>query len=98
MARGHPAVLRVSRELRVRDRIVPRAEPQHERLFDPLVDDLVHGGELSRARFAVHWSDTAALAELAAAKRFALPDPLAREMRVWHQARGAHPESLANLQ
>lgn len=98
MPRGLRAVLRVSRELRVRERIVPRAEPQHERLFDPLVDDLVRGGELSRARFAVRWSDTAALTELAGAKRHALPDSLGREMRAWHEARGAHPESLANLQ
>jgi bacillithiol synthase len=87
----------VSRALTVRDRVVPRAEPPYERLFDPLVDDLVHGGELSRARFASYWSDTQALAALAAAKRRPLPGPLAQAMRTWHEARGASRATLANL-
>src|SRR5207247_250524 len=69
-----------------------------ERLFDPLVDDLVHGGEVSRARFAVHWPDTPALKELAGAKRRPLPEPLARAMRTWHEARGASAASVANLE
>ncbi|HUK64867.1 MAG TPA: bacillithiol biosynthesis BshC, partial [Dongiaceae bacterium] len=88
----------MSRELRVRDRVVPRSEPPYERLFDPLVDDLVRGGELSRERFAARWSDTAALGDLVAAKRRPLPEALARDMRAWHEARGASPASLVSLQ
>ena len=90
-------MLHLTRELRVRERVTGRAGSATERLFDPLVDDLVHGGEHSRGRFAVRWPDTAGLTELARAKQGALPASLGSAMRVWHEARGASPHSLANL-
>src|SRR5262249_10813047 len=80
----------------VRERIVPRADSPYERLFDPLVDDLVHSGPVARERFACTWSDTAALAALAAAKRRPLPGPPAPAMRASHVARRAGTASLPN--
>ena len=97
MPRWPRAVFRVSRDIPVVSRLLPRPDSPTERLYDTVVDDLVRAGDLSRERFATRWSDTAALEALVAAKRRPLPEPLARAMRAAHTARGASPESLANL-
>ena len=86
-----------TRALAVRARVTPRAGA-HDPLFDPLVDDLVHGGPLARERLATAWGDTAALAALADAKRRPLAEPLARELLDYHRRLGAAPASLANLE
>lgn len=83
--------------LAVRSRIEARPEPGLERLYDPLLDDLVHDGPLSRERFPVRWSDERALRELASAKRHPLPAGLAAEMTDYHRRLGAPPASLAAL-
>ena len=84
--------------LAVRSRIEARPEAGFERLYDPLVNDLVHDGPLSRSRFAVHWSDERALRDLAEAKRQALPRELAAEMADYHRRLGASPASMASLE
>src|SRR5438046_1510058 len=47
---GCPTLLTVSRPPKVRARIEGRQEPPFDRLYDPLIFDLVRGGELARAR------------------------------------------------
>lgn len=86
-----------ARTLSVRARVAGRAEAPFDRLFDPLVDDLVHGGAVSRERFAVRWSDTDALRGLAERKRRALPAALAAELADMHRRLGASPATMANL-
>jgi uncharacterized protein YllA (UPF0747 family) len=88
----------VTRSLALRARIVPRPEPRFDRLYDPLVDDTVHGGPISSGRFATAWGDGAALKRLAEAKRAALPAALARELAEYHRRLGAGPRSLAALE
>jgi len=91
---------RLSREpqVRIRERVVPRPEPPFDRLYDPLVDDLLHGGPISRTRFATTWTDTAALTALAQAKRRPLPAPLAAALLDMHRRLGASAPSLASLE
>ncbi len=81
----------------VRARVAGRPEPPHDRLYDPLVQDLVGGGPLAE-RFATRWSDTPALTALAHAKRRPLAPALAAAMRDYHVRLGATPESLAALE
>ncbi len=83
--------------LAVRSRIEARPEPGFERLYDPLVDDLVHDGPLARERFAARWSDERSLRKLAEAKRRPLPAALAAELTEYHRRLGASPASLASL-
>ena len=86
-----------TRTLAVRARVVPR-DGVPELLFDPLIDDLLRGGPISRERLATPWTDTAALRALADAKRRPLPADLAREMADYHRRLGASAASLANLE
>ena len=95
MRHGIPAVMGT---LAVQSRIEARPEPGLERLYDPLLDDLVHDGPLARERFAVRWSDERALRDLVAAKRHPLPATLAAEMTEYHRRLGASPASLAALE
>jgi len=88
----------VTRSLALRARVVPRPEPRYDRLYDPLVDDTVHGGPVSSRRFATAWGDAAALKRLAEAKRAALPAALARELAEYHRRLGASAASLAALE
>jgi bacillithiol synthase len=81
----------------VRARVVPRPEPPYDRLFDPITQDLVVDGPLARERFAVRWSDTAALRALAGAKLAPLAAPLAAELAEYHRRLGASPRSLESL-
>ena len=94
---GAPGGRVTTRTLGVRARVVPRPEPPFDRLFDPLTDQLVHGGPVARARFATLWSDTPALTALARAKRAPLPSTLAGELVSMHRRLGAGPASLAHL-
>jgi uncharacterized protein YllA (UPF0747 family) len=83
--------------LQVRARITPGPQAPHDRFHDPLTDDLVRGGPLAAARFAVRWSDTAALKALAEAKRAPLDPALAAALERHHRRLGAGAASLANL-
>lgn len=87
----------VTRASAVRSRVAGRPEPPYDRLFDPLVDELARGGPLARERFATLWTDTAALRELAEAKRAPLPASLARELTEYHVRLGASERSLDAL-
>lgn len=87
----------VTRSLALRARVEPRPEPRFDRLYDPLVADVVRGGPVSRARFATSWGDDASLKRLAEAKRAPLPGALARELAEAHRRLGASPASLAAL-
>ena len=89
---------RVSGGRRVRDRVVPRPESPYDRLFDPLVDDLIRGGTLARSRFTARWSDAGSLVALAQAKRRTLAPGLAAEMLELHRRLGAPPASIAGLE
>ena len=82
----------------VRARVAPRPEPPYDRLFDPITQDLVADGPLARERFAVRWSDTAALQALARAKLAPLAAPLAAELAEYHRRLGASPRSLESLE
>ena len=88
----------VTRLLALRARVGPRPEPRFDRLYDPLVDDVVHGGPVSTRRFATSWRDPAALARLADAKRARLAPALAKELSDYHQRLGASKASLASLE
>ena len=88
----------VTRSLRIRARLEPRPEPPFDRLYDPLVHDLVHEGELARERFASRWPDTAALRRLAETKRAPLGKELARSLAEYHRRLGATEASLAALE
>ena len=87
----------MTRGLNVRARIEPRREPPFDRVYDPLIDDLVDGGELSHLRFPTRWSDTPALERLVAAKRAPLDAALHRELVDYHRRLGASTASLASL-
>ena len=91
-------MLAVNRSLIVRARLEAGSEPPFDRLYDPLVHEVVTGGPLVRDRFATLWSDTAALVALAESKRAPLAAPLAQAMRDYHQRLGAPPQSLAALE
>lgn len=84
--------------LAVRARLSGRPGTPTERLHDALTHDLLGGGPVARERFAPGWTDTAAVRELAAAKRAPLEPALAREMTDYHRRLGASPASLANLE
>jgi uncharacterized protein YllA (UPF0747 family) len=87
----------VARPLTVRGRIRsddPRLPP---RMVGPLAGDLEREGPLTRERFAVRWSDTAALAGLATAKRRPLAPELGAALTEYHRRLGASPASLASL-
>ena len=81
----------------VRARVVPRPEPPYDRLFDPITQDLVVDGPLAGERFAVRWSDTAALQALARDRLSPLAPPLAAELTEYHRRLGASPRSLESL-
>src|SRR5437867_994895 len=84
--------------LSVRARVAPGPEPPYDRLHDPLVDDLVRGGPLSRERFAVRWSDRAALTRLAETKRRPLSGALCDALAGYHRRLGAPAASLASIE
>lgn len=86
-----------TRTLAVRARVTPGGAAA-ALLFDPLVDDLLHGGPIARERLATLWSDTSGLRALGEAKRSPLPTELGREMTEYHRRLGASPASLANLE
>lgn len=88
----------LTRALTVRSRVVPRPEPPFDRLHDPLLEDLVRAGPLSRERFAVLWPDGAALTALAAARRAPLPGELTEALGEYHRRLGASAASLAALE
>jgi bacillithiol biosynthesis cysteine-adding enzyme BshC len=81
----------------VRARVEPRPEPPFDRLFDPIIQDLVADGPLARARFATRWRDDAGLAQLVATKRAPLAAALAAELTDYHQRLGASARSLESL-
>jgi len=81
----------------VRARVAPRPEPPHDRLFDPITQDLMADGPLARERFAVRWSDTVALQTLARAKLAPLTASLAAELAEYHRRLGASPRSMESL-
>ena len=83
---------------RVRARIEGRPDPPFDRFYDPVVHDLVAGGELARTRFVTLWSDTAALKALGLAKRGPLPASLAEALRADHRRLEAQAPSLAGLE
>jgi uncharacterized protein YllA (UPF0747 family) len=95
----HPRAPRgvVTRSLALRARVEPRPEARFDRLYDPFVDDVVHGGPLSRGRFPTAWADAAGLRRLAEAKRAPFPAPLGRELAEYHRRLGASAASLAAL-
>ena len=74
-----------------------RAVSPFDRVYDPLIDDLVDGGELSHLRFPTRWPDTPALERLVAAKRAPLDAALHRELVDYHRRLGASTASLASL-
>ncbi len=88
----------VTRHLEIRARVRPSPEPPFDRLYDPLVDDLVRGGPFSCQRFETLWSDGPALRRLAELKRSPLAPELARELLDYHRRLGAAPASLASLE
>lgn len=85
------------RTLNVRARVTGRPDAPWDRLFDPLVADLLAGGPIARERFGGTWGDTASLTALAEGKRRPLPPDLAAELESYHRRLGASPQSLANL-
>lgn len=85
------------RTLNVRARVCGRPEAPFDRLYDPLVADLLANGPVARERFAHTWNDTAALTALAQAKRRPLSPALAAELEGYHRRLGASPQSLSNL-
>jgi bacillithiol synthase len=87
-------MLAVTRPLAVRARVLPRPEAPFDRLHDPLTDDLVGGGSLTRR--GASWRDTGALKNLAG-KRAPLPTPLAAALVDYHVRLGASDASLAAL-
>ena len=84
--------------LTVLGRVLAGPEAPYDRLQDALTADLLSGGPVTRERFALSWSDTAGLRQLAEAKRRPLPAALARAMQEYHQRLGASSASLANLE
>ncbi len=94
--RGRPSEL-ARNPVTVRARVAPRPEPPYDRLFDSITEDLVAGGPLAAERFAVRWSDTAALQALARAKLSPLAAPLAVELAEYHRRLGASSRSLESL-
>jgi bacillithiol biosynthesis cysteine-adding enzyme BshC len=84
--------------LPVRDRVATQPGPSHERLGDPLTRECTTASPFARARFATLWSDGEALTTLARAKRAALPESLAGELRDYHHRLGAPAASLAALE
>ncbi len=88
----------VSREPRILDRVTPRPEPPFDRLHDPLVEDVLRLGKLSRERFATLWGNTAALKTLAETKRKRLDPGLAEAMLEQHRRLGAPDASIASLE
>jgi uncharacterized protein YllA (UPF0747 family) len=86
-----------SKPLAVRGRIGPRTPGAAGSLLGPLALDLGLEGPIARERFATRWSDTAALTELAAAKRAPLAAALGDALVDYHRRLGASPASLASL-
>ena len=86
-----------TRPLAVRGRIGPRDPQVADRAVAPLALDLGRDGPLVRERFATLWSDTAALRDLATAKRAPLTSDLAAALLEYHRRLGASPASLASL-
>lgn len=84
--------------LAVRGRIAGRPEPPFDRLWDPVVDDLLRGGPIARERFAGLWTSAADVRALADAKRAPLSPELARELADYHRRLGASAASLANVE
>jgi uncharacterized protein YllA (UPF0747 family) len=74
-----------------------RNEPPFERLYDPIVHDVVHAGPFARERFATLWPDTPALTRLAAAKRRRLSAPLTDALVGYHRRLGAPEAALRSI-
>ena len=53
----------LDRLLPVRARVRPRPDPPYDRLYDPIVEDIVADGPLARECFATRWRDDAALSD-----------------------------------
>ncbi|HVP15738.1 MAG TPA: bacillithiol biosynthesis BshC [Terriglobales bacterium] len=87
----------LDRLLPVRARVRPCPDPPYDRLFDPIIEDLVADGPLAHECFATRWRDDAGLSRLAAAKQAALPAPLAAELTEYHRRLGASSRSLEAL-
>ena len=83
--------------LAVRARIEPQPGSASVRLDDPLTRACASGSTFARERFAVLWSDGAALSALAREKLTPLPAALVEELRAYHGRLGAPPASLAAL-
>ncbi len=87
----------LDRSLPVRARVTPGPEAPFDRLFDPIIQDLVADGPLARECFATRWRTDADLARLAEAKRAPLAAPLAAELTDYHRRLGASERSLEAL-
>jgi len=87
----------VAKPLAVRGRIRSDDPRLPHRMIGPLALDLERGGALTRERFATRWSDTAALAKLAAAKCAPLPGELGLALVDYHRRLGASAASLEAL-
>lgn len=81
----------------VRARVASRPVPAFDRLYDPLVADLLSGGPICRERFGATFRDRDALRRLADSKRAPLAPELVREMTEYHRRLGASHASMANL-
>jgi uncharacterized protein YllA (UPF0747 family) len=88
----------VTRALTPRARIAPRPEPPFDRLFDPVVDELVRGGPLARERFPTLWRDRASVARLAERKRRPLPAALVDELIEYHHRLGAGSKTFESIE
>jgi uncharacterized protein YllA (UPF0747 family) len=88
----------VTRELPIRARVRAGREAPFDRLFDPLVDDLLRDGPVARQRFATRWTDTSALTDLARRKRRPISRALAAELTDYHRRLGATAASLRSIE
>ena len=95
--RARPPELAVMGTLAVRARVVPRAEPPPDHLYDPLVGDLLAARPRLKGRFAVSWRDDEGLRRLTE-KRAPLDPALAEAMREYHRRLGAGEASLRALE
>src|SRR5262245_28745095 len=72
-------------------------DPRARSTIGPIALEIEHDGAFARERFATRWSDTRALAELAAAKRAPLAPELGKALVDLHRRLNASPASLAGL-
>jgi bacillithiol synthase len=80
----------------VRARVLPRAEPPADHLYDPFVERLLAGPSAGDF-FSSSWRDDEALRRLSE-KRAPLDRSLARALREYHERLGAGPRSLRALE